>query len=284
MDQFWSHPTRAHRPLPLTSQATAITPVRTSPYGLLDVTALQDHMPSHDNHTTMHHPCCLVSRPPSWQTWNLRVPTLFSFNLFLSYCMLMLLWLLCMVLCISMLIPDSEANCMHLCALFTSLSLPPPCRQPPSYRYPLAHVPIAYMSCDPVVLFSISSSPILLYLSSLIIIILILLKLALRNSKLLSCSLYEVSDIGCFPTTQVIAFRLTPPLVIVCVLLLDLVITLAKSHLVLVFSVEDTPVWACSISWQPSLRAFSFVTSFPYQSWPVCTLVRLENPFLTQLP
>src|SRR5882724_6982008 len=49
---------------------------------------------SHDNHATTHHPCHLIGWPPSWQPWDLRVPTLFSCDLFLSYCMLMLLWLL----------------------------------------------------------------------------------------------------------------------------------------------------------------------------------------------
>src|SRR5882724_11193818 len=44
-----------------------------------------------DDRATMCHSCHLVSRPPSQQTWDLRVPTLFPFNLFLSYCMLMLL-------------------------------------------------------------------------------------------------------------------------------------------------------------------------------------------------
>ena len=47
--------------------------------------------PACDNHTTMRHSCHLISRPPSRRTWDLRVPTLFPFNLFLSYCMLMLL-------------------------------------------------------------------------------------------------------------------------------------------------------------------------------------------------
>jgi len=67
-------------------------------------------------------------------------------------------------------------------------------------------------------------------------------------------------------------------------MLLDLVIALAKSHLVLVFSVGDTPIWAHSLSWQPSLRAFSwhsFVMSFLYQSRPTCTLVGSENLFMT---
>src|SRR5882724_3877832 len=36
--------------------------------------------PSLDNHTTTCHPCHLISWQPSWQTWDLRVPTLFSSN------------------------------------------------------------------------------------------------------------------------------------------------------------------------------------------------------------
>src|SRR5882724_5290349 len=40
------------------------------------------------NCTTMRHLCHLISRPLSWKAWVLRVPTLFIFNLFLSYCML----------------------------------------------------------------------------------------------------------------------------------------------------------------------------------------------------
>src|SRR5882724_3594649 len=51
--------------------------------------------PSCDNCTTMHHPSHVVSRPPSQWTWDLRVPTLFLFHLFPSYCMLILLCLLC---------------------------------------------------------------------------------------------------------------------------------------------------------------------------------------------
>jgi len=89
----------------------------------------------------------------------------------------------------------------------------------------------------------------------------------------------------CSPKTWFIVFWPKHPLVTVCVLLLNLVVTLAKSSLMLVFSVEDTPIWACSLSWQPSLRAFSwcsFLMSFLYQSWPICTLVGSENPFLTQ--
>src|SRR5882724_7213574 len=43
---------------------------------------------AHDNHATMRHPHHLVGWSLSWRTWFLRVPTLFSFNLFLSYCVL----------------------------------------------------------------------------------------------------------------------------------------------------------------------------------------------------
>src|SRR5882724_9954178 len=50
------------------------------------------------------------------------------------------------------------------------------------------------------------------------------------------------------------AFRPTHPLVTVCVLLLDLAITLAKPYLVLVFSIEDT-----------CLSLFSFMTA-PFES------------------
>src|SRR5882724_4573985 len=44
-----------------------------------------------DDHATTCHPGHLIGRPPSQQTWDLRVPTLFLCNLFLSYCILMLL-------------------------------------------------------------------------------------------------------------------------------------------------------------------------------------------------
>src|SRR5882724_8978832 len=49
---------------------------------------------SHDNHATTHHPHHLISRSLSQWTWDLSVPTLFIFNLFLSHCMLILLCLL----------------------------------------------------------------------------------------------------------------------------------------------------------------------------------------------
>src|SRR5882724_13405315 len=81
-----------------------------------------------DDHTTTHH---LIRRLLSWWTWDLRVPTLFSFNLFLSYSMLMLLNFSTVSACIPGLDSNLEANCMHPCTLFTSPSPSPPCGQPP---------------------------------------------------------------------------------------------------------------------------------------------------------
>src|SRR5882724_5011821 len=80
-----------------------------------------------DNHATMHH---LISRPSSQWTWDLRVPTLFLSNLFSSYGMLMLLNYSTVPVCIPILDPDLEADCMCPCALFVSPSPSPPCRQP----------------------------------------------------------------------------------------------------------------------------------------------------------
>ena len=45
---------------------------------------------SRDDRTTMRQPRRLIGRPTSRQSWDLGVPTLFLFNLFPSYCMLML--------------------------------------------------------------------------------------------------------------------------------------------------------------------------------------------------
>src|SRR5882724_9585747 len=84
---------------------------------------------SHDDWAIMCHPCHLVSWSLSWWTWDLRVPTLFSFNLFLYYCMLILSNCSAVPTCIPVLDPDSEANCMHPCALFASPSPSPPCGQ-----------------------------------------------------------------------------------------------------------------------------------------------------------
>src|SRR5882724_12042877 len=94
-----------------------------------------DHTPwsSCDDHTTM---CHLIGRPSSQQTWDLRVPTLFSSNLFLSYCVLMLLICSTVSAGIPGLDPNLEANCFHPCTLFTSLSPPPPCRQLPQLQVP----------------------------------------------------------------------------------------------------------------------------------------------------
>src|SRR5882724_821219 len=79
------------------------------------------------------------------------------------------------------------------------------------------------------------------------------------DSALLSFSIYKVSDIGMLARQLILHLLLTCPLVTVCVLLLDLVIALAKSYLVLVFSVEDTPIRACSLSQQPSLSVLLMV-------------------------
>src|SRR5882724_2608005 len=87
-----------------------------------------------DNHTTMHHLYHLVGWTLSQWTWDLRVPTLFSFNL--SYCMLTLFNCSAVPACVPVLNPDSEADCMHPCALFTSPSPSPPCRLPPWLQMP----------------------------------------------------------------------------------------------------------------------------------------------------
>src|SRR5882724_9273391 len=88
---------------------------------------------SHDDCATMHH---LISRPSGQQTWDLRVPTLFLSNLFSSYGMLMLLNYSAVPVCITVLNPNLEANCMHPCALFESLSPSPPCGQAPLLQMP----------------------------------------------------------------------------------------------------------------------------------------------------
>src|SRR5882724_10412064 len=80
--------------------------------------------------------------------------------------------------------------------------------------------------------------------------------------------------------------RPTRPLETVCVSLLDLVVALAKFLLLFIFSLEGTTVRDFFLSRHPSLRAFTrrlFITSFLGQSRPSCTLVRSENPFLTEI-
>src|SRR5882724_6396588 len=83
------------------------------------------------------------------------------------------------------------------------------------------------------------------------------LNIALRNPKLLSHSLDEVSGVGTlFKTPRFFTHRLTRPLETACVPLLDLVVALAKFLLVLISSLEDTSARAHLLSRQPSLRAF----------------------------
>src|SRR5882724_1073393 len=94
MDWFQSYPIESLGPHPVASQSMARTPVRTAPHNLRDVVAFQITWSSCDDHTTTCHLHPLVGRSLSWWTWDLKVPTLFLFNLFLSYCMLMLLCLL----------------------------------------------------------------------------------------------------------------------------------------------------------------------------------------------
>src|SRR5882724_11543481 len=111
----------------------------------------------------MRYPCHLISRPLSWWTWDLRVPALFIFQ------------------SISILLHDNTPLISPQCLYAYLFSIPTqrpivcapvPCSHPsllhphadshPSYRCLQDHVPIDYCACDPVVLFSISSSPILL--------------------------------------------------------------------------------------------------------------------------
>jgi len=91
--QLQLHPTRSHR-LILSHPKHGHNPVRTYLHNLRDVAPPKVMWPSCDNHATMPHlhPLTaghLASRPGP------EVPTLFLFNLFPTYCMLILLWLLC---------------------------------------------------------------------------------------------------------------------------------------------------------------------------------------------
>src|SRR5882724_2128341 len=88
-----------YRPHPMGSfgpTLVAIQPMTKSPFGMGFTSPRHGAAPkitwaSHDNCATMRQPHRLVSRPPSRPSWDLRVPTLFLFNLFLYYYMLMLL-------------------------------------------------------------------------------------------------------------------------------------------------------------------------------------------------
>jgi len=131
------------------------------PLSLMDVDTFWDHMAIMWLLWIMFHLSHLMGRPPSWWTWGLRVTTLFLFILFPSYCMLMLLILLCssgMHTC-----PHSQLRGQLYAPLF-------PVHSCHVYRYPLASILIAYVFLQHHVLFAISSSLISLYLSSSILI------------------------------------------------------------------------------------------------------------------
>src|SRR5882724_9318651 len=102
-----------------------------------------------DNHATTCHSHHLVSRPPSWQTWDLRVPTLFSPNLFIL-----------LHANASLIAPQWSYTYLFSFPIWRPiLCAPVPCSQPcllhphaashPSYRYPLASILIAYVSLQP---------------------------------------------------------------------------------------------------------------------------------------
>ena len=131
-----------------------------------------------------------------------------------------------------------------------------------SYRYPLASVPIVHVSLWPCgsILYKWFSDfvvfPQFNYHKSLS-----LLNVTLRTLHFNLVHSMRSLMLACLPITWFIIFQPRHPLVTVCVLFLDLVVTLAKSYLVLIFSVEDTPIWVCSLSWQSSLRALFFLRS-----------------------
>src|SRR5882724_8184125 len=93
-NQYRPHPTGSFGPTLVTIQ-----PMTKAPFGMGFTSPRHGAAPkitwaSRDNHATTCQPCRLVGRPPSRPPWDLRVPTLFLFNLFLYYYMLMLLSLL----------------------------------------------------------------------------------------------------------------------------------------------------------------------------------------------
>jgi len=112
------------------------------------VTIMQPSPPAH----LIHRP--LASGPGTWG------PNLFSSNLFLSELHANTSLIAHSGPMCTYSHSDLEANCMCPYALFASLSLPPPCGELPSYRYPLASIPIAYVSLKPCGSLPISSSPI----------------------------------------------------------------------------------------------------------------------------
>jgi len=131
---------------------------------------------------------------------------------------------------------------MHHCVLFASPSPPSHVDSHHSYRYPPASVPIAYVSLQP------CGSSCYKWFSNFIVFpqfdykSLPLLNIALRTLDFYPTHSMWSPTLGCLLETQFLAFQLRCPLATVCVLLLDLAVTIAKSYLVLVFSIEDTSI------------------------------------------
>src|SRR5882724_5317549 len=73
--------------------------------------------------------------------------------------------------------------------------------------------------------------------------------------------------LGCSSNPPSLPLRPTRPLETACVLLLDLVVTLAKSILVFILSLEETFVRASFLLQQPS-ESFYLKNAFP---WPIST-------------
>jgi len=129
IDHFWSHPTGSFGPHPVASQYMAWMPVRMYLVSLGMLWPSKIMWSSHDNHAIMHNPCTssvghLADLGPEGHN-----PLYFqSISILL---MLILLWCSTVLICIHVLDPDSEADCMCPHALFTSPSPSPPCGQPP---------------------------------------------------------------------------------------------------------------------------------------------------------
>src|SRR5882724_6034924 len=106
--------------------------------------------PSHDNCATTCHPCHLIGRPPSWLTWDLRVPTLFFFQsistlLYANASLIALQWSYAYLFSF----PTQRSIVCTLVLYPYPHLLHPNADSCPSYRYPLASVPIAYVSLQP---------------------------------------------------------------------------------------------------------------------------------------
>jgi len=100
-----------------------------------------------------------------------------------------------------------------------------------------------------------------------------------------SCSLYEVSDVGMLAETLLIC--LTDMSISDCLhLLLDLVVALAKSPLVLVFSIEDTFhlslfSFMTALFWEPSPD--DHLWHLLHQSWAYSLFSWVRKPVLDTL-